>query len=129
MRDVVADRDIETVLAERESINESILLRVKAELENYGINLQSVSVKDIMFPGNLKQLFAQVAVAKQEGLASLERARGETAALRSLANAAKMMEDNPNLYNLRLLQVLGESSGNTVVVGNSDSANIVKSQS
>ena len=81
-----------------------------------------------MFPGNLKQLFAQVAVAKQEGLASLERARGETAALRSLANAAKMMDDNPNLYNLRLLQVLGESSGNTVVVGSSDGKDIVKSK-
>ena len=128
LRDVIADRDIETVLAERESINESVFLRVKAELENYGINLQSVSVKDIMFPGNLKQLFAQVAVAKQEGLAALERARGETAALRSLANAAKMMDDNPNLYNLRLLQVLGESSGNTVVVGSSDATNIVKSK-
>lgn len=128
LRDVIADRDIETVLTERESINESVFLRVKAELENYGINLQSVSVKDIMFPGNLKQLFAQVAVAKQEGLASLERARGETAALRSLANAAKMMDDNPNLYNLRLIQVLGESSGNTVVVGSSDATNIVKSK-
>ncbi len=51
----------------------------------------------------------------------MERARGETAALRHLANAAKMLEGNPNLLNLRTLQAiaaLGSSPGNTVVFGN-----------
>ena len=47
----------------------------------------------------------------------LSRARGESAALRNLANAAKMIEDNPNLLQLRALQVLGESGGNTLFFG------------
>ena len=52
-----------------------------------------------------------VARARQEGLAVLERTRGESAALRNLANAAKMLESNPDLYRLRLLQsVAGASS-------------------
>lgn len=42
---------------------------------------------------------------------------GETAALRSLANAARMLQDNPQLVQLRMLQAMGESSGNTLVVG------------
>jgi hypothetical protein len=50
-------------------------------------------------------------------LAALERARGETAALRNLANAASLVKDNPALMQLRLFQSLSESSGNTLVLG------------
>jgi hypothetical protein len=70
-----------------------------------------------MFPGELKKIFAQAVKAQKEGLAQLERARGETAALRSLANAARMIEQNPALLQLRLLQAVGENSGNTFVLG------------
>jgi len=47
----------------------------------------------------------------------LERARGESAALRNLANAARMLDENPSLLQLRALQALGESSGNTLLWG------------
>jgi regulator of protease activity HflC (stomatin/prohibitin superfamily) len=69
-----------------------------------------------MFPGELKTIFAQVVNARNEGLAALERARGESAALRNLANAAKLLENNPELRQLRFLQVLENKGGNTVVV-------------
>jgi hypothetical protein len=65
----------------------------------------------------LKKIFTQVVRARQEGLAALEKARGETAALRNLANAAQLVERNPYLMQVRLLQVLGQQSGNTVVLG------------
>ena len=77
----------------------------------------TVNLKDIMFPGELKKIFAQVVRAQKEGQAALERARGETAALRNLANAAKPVESNPALMQFRLLESLGETSGNTVVLG------------
>jgi regulator of protease activity HflC (stomatin/prohibitin superfamily) len=70
-----------------------------------------------MFPGELRRTFAQVVAARKEGLAALERARGETASLRNLANAARMMSANPTLLQLRLLQELGKSAGNTIVLG------------
>jgi hypothetical protein len=70
-----------------------------------------------MFPGELKKIFTQVVRARQEGLAALEKARGETAALRNLANAAQLVDRNPSLMQLRLLQVIGQQSGNTVVLG------------
>ncbi|MCA1706792.1 MAG: hypothetical protein LC808_27445 [Actinobacteria bacterium] len=56
-------------------------------------------------------------MARAEGLAALERARGETAALRNLANAARLCADNPALLQLRLLQQLSTGSGHTVVIG------------
>ena len=57
--------------------------------------------------------------AKQEGQAALERARGESASLRNLANAARVLEGNPALQNLRLMQSLtaAQHAGNTLVLG------------
>ena len=81
------------------------------------MKLISADVKDIMLPGEMKKVFTQVVKAQKEGQAALERARGETAALRSLANAARMMDDNPNLLQLRALQGLEVSSGNTLMLG------------
>ncbi len=52
----------------------------------------------------------------------LERARGESAALRNLANAARMLDENPSLLQLRALQALADSSGNTLVLGIHDGA-------
>lgn len=69
-----------------------------------------------MFPGKLKETFAQVVNARKQGLAALERARGETAALRNLANAARMVESTPNLLPVRLVQTLSEFSGNTLIL-------------
>ena len=70
-------------------------------------------------PGELKRAFADVLKAKQEGQAALERARGESASLRNLANAARVLEGNPALMNLRLMQSLSaaQNAGNTLVVG------------
>jgi len=81
------------------------------------VELLAADIKDVMFPGELKALFAQVVNARKEGEAALERARGETAALRNLANAAGLMEQRPALMQLRVLQTLGQSTGNTVVLG------------
>jgi regulator of protease activity HflC (stomatin/prohibitin superfamily) len=85
--------------------------------EDTGLAVESLEVKDIVLPTELKRAQAEVLLARAEGLAALERARGETASLRSLANAARLAADNPALLQLRLLQQLGNSTGHTVVVG------------
>src|SRR6185437_7216615 len=89
------------------------------EAAKVGINVLTVEVKDVMFPAELKRAFAEVLKAKQEGQAALERARGESAALRNLANAARVLEGNPALMNLRLMQSLSsaQSAGSTLVLG------------
>jgi len=79
-----------------------------------------------MIVGELKKALSQVATAKQDGLAKLERARGEMAAIRNLANVAKIIEDNPNLLQLRLLDTLGQSKGNTIVFGSDLNSQIIK---
>lgn len=116
-REILGGVDVETMLANRGELSNRLLESGRPQAEALGLELIDAGVKDIMFPGKLKDLFAQVLAAKQEGLAALERARGESAALRNLANAARMLDDNPNLVQLRVLQAIGETSGNTVVLG------------
>jgi regulator of protease activity HflC (stomatin/prohibitin superfamily) len=87
-----------------------------------GVELAEVDVKDVMLPGPTKRLLAQVVEARQQGLAALEKARGETAALRNLANAASLLEEKPALLQLRMLHQLETTSGNTVVLGLSPTA-------
>ena len=119
LRGVVSGMAVEALLAQKLEIGAQLLARVKVEAGKLGINVLAVEVKDVMFPPDLKRAFAEVLKAKQEGQAALERARGETAALRSLANAARVLEGSPALMNLRLMQSLStaHNGGSTLVLG------------
>lgn len=117
LREIVGSADIDTVLNSRNELSKKLTDACEAKINALGLKLISANLKDIMFPGKLKEMFAQVVNARKEGLAALEKARGETAALRNLANAARMIQDNPNLLQLRLVQALGQSSGNTLILG------------
>jgi len=119
LRAVVGGIAVEALLNQRLEIGAQLLARVQPEAAKIGINVHSVEVKDVMFPAELKRAFAEVLKAKQEGQAALERARGESAALRNLANAAKLLEGNPALMNLRLMQSLSaaQMAGSTLVLG------------
>jgi regulator of protease activity HflC (stomatin/prohibitin superfamily) len=116
LREVLAARTVDDVLASRTTIGPAVLEKTATKLGRLGIELLAVEVRDLMLPADLKRLFAGVVAARKEGEASLERVRSETASLRNLANAGRMVEDNPGLLQLRMLQQLGESSGNTVML-------------
>lgn len=119
LRSVVNGVAVEALLNQRLEIGAQLLARVQPEAAKIGVNVLAIEVKDVMFPAELKRAFADVLKAKQEGQAALERARGESASLRNLANAARVLEGNPALMNLRLMQSLSaaQNAGNTLVVG------------
>jgi len=110
---------VEALLNQRLEIGGQLLVRVQPEAAKNGVTVHSVEVKDVMFPVELKRAFSEVLKSKQEGQVALERARGESAALRNLANAAKLLEGNPALMNLRLMQSLSaaQTAGSTLVLG------------
>lgn len=117
LRDSIAGKAADEILAARGDIGPATGAAVASDLARIGVELLGVDVRDIMVPAELKRAFAGIVAARREGEAALERARGETAALRSLANAGRLVDDNPGLLQLRLLQQLDGSSGNTLVVG------------
>jgi regulator of protease activity HflC (stomatin/prohibitin superfamily) len=119
LRAILGGVAVEALLNQRLEIGAQLLTRVQPDAAKIGINVLAVEVKDVMFPADLKRAFSDVLKAKQEGQAALERARGESASLRNLANAARVLEGNPALMNLRLMQSLSaaQNAGNTLVLG------------
>jgi len=115
-RSVVQALTAEQVLADRGSLARQIEALVQSSAARYGVQVNAVTVRDCMLPGPLKQIYAKVAEARQEGLAALERARAESAALRNLANAARTVQNTPGLGLLRLIQTLETAQGNKIVL-------------
>jgi len=112
LREIITLTTADNLLASRNDIGKKVSDICGPKLEQMGLKLHVSDIKDIMFPGDLKKVFSKVVEAQKEGLAILEKARGETAALRQLANAAKLLEENPYLMQLRMLQ----STGHTFVI-------------
>jgi regulator of protease activity HflC (stomatin/prohibitin superfamily) len=117
LRTAISSLPVEELLEKRADLSAQLKAAAAGNLKVLGVDLLDAAIRDITFPGELKKIFSQVVKARQEGLAALEKARGETAALRNLANAAQLVERNPQLMQLRLLQVLSQQPGNTVVLG------------
>jgi len=122
LRSIASSLPIDELLQRRADIPAQLKELAAPPLRTIGIELLDAALRDLTFPGELKKIFTQVVKARQEGLAALEKARGETAALRNLANAAAMIERNPSLMQLRALQVLAQQPGNTLVLGMSAGA-------
>ena len=116
LRELVAQASVEELLAGRADVGSQLSGAVQG-IDELGVAVEQLELKDIVLPSDLKRAQAQVLMARAEGLAALERARGETAALRNLANAARLFADNPALFQLRLLQQLSTGPGHTVVIG------------
>ena len=122
LREAVGKRTLDENLAARAALGPEVREIVAGRLAAIGVELLDLEVRDVMLPGELKRAYASVIAARKEGEAALERARAETAALRGLANAGRTLADNPGLLQLRILQELGASSGNTVVFGAPEAA-------
>jgi regulator of protease activity HflC (stomatin/prohibitin superfamily) len=116
LRDAIARRTADDILAARGGIGPAIAESVASEIARIGVELLGVDVRDVMVPSELKRAFAGIVAARREGEAALERARGEGAALRSLANSGRLLDENPGLLQLRVLQQLGATSGNTIML-------------
>jgi len=115
LREAVASRTLEELLAARESLSDGLRERVLAGAAAVGVVIDSLALRDVMVPAELRRAAADVATARAQGQAVLERARSEVAATRALANAARMIADQPALLQLRTLQAI-EAGGATVVL-------------
>lgn len=123
LRQVVASAAAEAFLQEKAGHGATLLSRVADRAQSLGLKVERLELRDVMLPADLKRSFMSALQQRQEAQAGLEKARAETAALRTLANAAKLMRDNPELLQLRYLQTLqevGASMGNTLVLGLTD---------
>jgi regulator of protease activity HflC (stomatin/prohibitin superfamily) len=122
VRGIVAGVTMEALLTQRIAIGAQLRELIAPQAEGVGVLVHAVEVRDVMLPGELRKAFSEVLKARQEGQAALERARGESAALRNLANAARLIEGQPALATLRFLQMLEASNAGQTFVMNDLSA-------
>ena len=106
LRAAVGTRSLDELLENKSVIDEVVTAQVRDRLAAYGLALDSVGVKDIVLPGEMKTILAQVVEAGKAAEANVIRRREETAATRSLLNTAKVMEDNPVALRLKELETL-----------------------
>jgi len=86
-----------------------------------GVDVLDAYVKDVIVPAEIRTAAMQLVTAKSHGAAQLEAARAETAALRALANAGKLLDAHPALAQLRLVQQIPYGSRVVLTLGGADS--------
>jgi regulator of protease activity HflC (stomatin/prohibitin superfamily) len=112
LRRAVGSQTLDQLLIDKAALDAAIAGDVSARLIEVGLTLQSVGVKDVILPGEMKDILNQVVAAEKSAQANNIRRREETAATRSLLNTAKLMADNPVLVRLKELEALEKVSGN-----------------
>jgi regulator of protease activity HflC (stomatin/prohibitin superfamily) len=106
LREAIGERTLDLLLENKQSLNALLLDAVQGKLANFGIDVTSVGLRDIILPGEMKTILAQVVEAQKAAEANVIRRREETNATRSLLNTAKVMEENTTALRLKELETL-----------------------
>ncbi len=128
LREAVGAKDLDTLLAGKEALALELAETIRARAAELGMTVVTAGVRDIILPGDMKDLMNKVTEAKKAAEASLVTRREETAAMRMQANTAKILESSPTLMKLKELEVLEKVAGKanlTVVLGEEGLANRV----
>lgn len=106
IREAVATRTLDDILAARDTIDQEVRVFVAGRAKDLGAEVGEIGVKDVILPGDVRDLLNKVVEAERVAKANLIRRQEETAATRSLLNTARLMEDNPLLLKLKELEAL-----------------------
>jgi regulator of protease activity HflC (stomatin/prohibitin superfamily) len=110
LRQAVGSRDLDKLLEDKEHVDREVFEKVVERAAENGFSLRSVGLKDIILPGEMKEILNQVVQAEKAAQANVIKRREETAATRSLLNTAKLMDENPTLLRLKELEMLEKVS-------------------
>ena len=113
LRAVVGTYDIDALLNDKEKVAEDLERAVKTRALEFGIEVISIGIRDVILPGDMKDMMNRVIEAQKAADANLIMRREETAAMRSQANTARLLDNNPALMRLRELDVLEKVAGNS----------------
>jgi regulator of protease activity HflC (stomatin/prohibitin superfamily) len=106
VRAVIGTRDLDVLLTEKDAVARELEGILKNRVTALGLEVTALGIRDIILPGEMKDLMNKVTEAKKAAEAALITRREETAAIRMQANTAKILENNPTLMRVRELEVL-----------------------
>jgi len=112
LRSVLGQSELDELLAHRDQLNLRLRQIIDAQSEEpWGVRATLVEIKDVLLPENLQRSMARQAEAEREKRAKIIHAHGEREAAETLAEAARVMEEQPMALQLRYLQTLVEMAG------------------
>jgi regulator of protease activity HflC (stomatin/prohibitin superfamily) len=111
LRSILGVVDLDTLLSEREHLNESLQHVIDTQTEPWGIKVTMVEIKDVEIPERMQHAIARQAEAERERRAKIINAEGEFQAAAKLKDAADVIAQNPVTIQLRYLQTLREIGG------------------
>jgi hypothetical protein len=121
LREYIARFGFDELLEKKEAIAPFILQQVKEKAEALGVEVTGFGIRDIVLPGDVKEIMNQVLVAEKKAQANTIMRREETASTRSLLNTAKLMEENAMLWKLKEMEYvekIADKISNISVSGN-----------
>lgn len=121
LREYIGGLTLDELLDKKDSIANYILKNTTEKVASLGIEVKSCGVRDIILPGDMKDIMNQVLMAEKKAQANIIMRREETASMRSLLNTAKLMEENETLWKLKEMEYvekIADKIGSISVAGN-----------
>lgn len=126
IREYVGTYKFDDILSKKQEVGTFVLEKMDLVADRFGIEFVSAGVKDMILPGDIKEIFNSVLVAEKQAQASVIARREEVASTRSLLNTAKLMDENHTLYKLKELEYLQKICENIGQISVTGSGNIVE---
>lgn len=123
LREHVGAMGFDELLEKKETITPFVLQRVKSYALTLGVQVAGFGIRDIILPGDVKDIMNQVLVAEKKAQANIIMRREETASTRSLLNTARLMEENTMLWKLKEMEYvekIADKISNISVNGSGD---------
>jgi regulator of protease activity HflC (stomatin/prohibitin superfamily) len=111
LRSVLGRADLDTLLSERDELNDSLRRIIDDQTEPWGIKVMTVEIKDVEIPEAMQRAMARAAEAERERRAKIISAEGEFQASQKLLEASEVLSRNPAAMQLRYQQTLVELGG------------------
>lgn len=125
LREVIGRLSFDELMAAKDKVADEVMALYKERAASLGVELLGGGIKDIVLPGDIKEIMNQVLIAEKRAQANIITRREETASTRSLLNTAKLMEDNAMLYKLKEMEYVEKIAEKIHTISLSGSGQIV----
>ncbi|WP_444647791.1 slipin family protein [Flavobacterium columnare] len=125
LRAYVGGFTLDELLTKKEEITQTLLVETKTKVEPLGVEILDAGIRDVILPGDMKEIMNQVLVAEKKAQANMIMRREETASMRSMLNTAKLMEENEMLWKLKEMEYVEKIADKIGEITISGSGNII----
>lgn len=125
LRTLVGTLTFDELMDQKNQIAKAVLEEISAKGEHLGVKIADAGLKDIILPGEIRDIMNHVLIAEKRAQANSIMRREETASTRSLLNTAKLMEENQMLYKLKEMEYIEKIADKINTISVSGSTNIV----